>query len=1094
MVTSKTLILENIRLCHKQTNTPQLNNKKSMKTNNNLQGAKVKQGSPKLRLAANFAFASLLLLNLDASATINAYKATFKPIDYKATVTSLNKKFADIKISGKVLDETGQPMIGVSVKTKDGSKGSVTDANGNFTLTVPENATLVISYIGYLSQEVPVAGKTTVTIRLAPNSADLNEVVVTALGIKKDSRKVGYALTTVKGDDLNIAKETNVATSLTGRVAGLSVNGNSGGPGSSARILLRGVTSFGGNGPLFVINGVPMDNTQRGQSNEWGGADFGDGISNINPDDIETMTVLKGQSASALYGTRASGGVILITTKGGKKNSGIGVEYSTNFQMDKAVDNTDFQDVYGQGEFGVKPANAAAALATGSLGWGAKLDGSQVVAYNGNTYAYSKTDDNYIKFYRTGHTYTNTVSVDGGNENGAFRFSAANMQANSIVPNSGLNRKTFNFNGSQQITKKLNVNVIVNYIDEAAKNKAALSDGPGNPNNVTYLAANQAQSILAPGFDVNGRELTFTNDTYVTNPYFAAEKFVTNLGRKRFISSVNAKYDFNDWIYAQARLGYDNSNNTALRIEPTGTGYLSNNGSMYQTTGQVTELNTDVLLGVKHDIVKDLLNFDLSAGGNIRKNSNDTYRIEGQNGFIIPNFYSLTNFGSRNSTYTYGKTQTNSAYYTADFNFKSYLTISTTGRYDVYSTLRDGNNGIFSPSVSGSFNFTELAKVPGLDFGKVRVSYAQTSGEPKDAYGTQIYYTVNNAINGVSAGGFAEGLPNLNLKPFTLREFEVGTELKFLQGRLNLDVSYFARKTNNEIISSSIDISTGYTSRFIATGSTQNRGVEIEIGGTAVRSTDFTWAPSFNFTYVQNKILKTDGDANADQTFGTYRPMNANLALVAGLPGPQVMAYDYLRDASGNIVYANGLPQRGALTPMGSTVPKIYGGFTNNFTYKKVSLSVLTDYRFGNKVLSGTNYYSIFRGLNKLTLEGRETGVVGVGVNADGTPNTTNVRAEDYYQGLARNISALNVLDGSFIKLRQVSLGYTFGKEQLGRSPFSAITLSLVGRNLWTIMKHTDNIDPESTFSTDIRYAGIEGTSLPFTRTYGFNLNIKFKK
>lgn len=1063
-----------------------------MKTNKNLQGASVKQGSPKLRLAANLAFASLLCLNLDASATVNAPNAHLKPLAYKTTATKT--RFADIRITGKVLDEKGEPLIGVSVKTKTGNLGAVTDVNGIFILNVPENTVLVVSYIGYLSQEVPVAGKTNVTIRLVPNSKDLNEVVVTALGIKKDSRKVGYALTTVKGDDLNIAKETNVATSLTGRVAGLSVNGNSGGPGSSARILLRGVTSFGASSPLFVINGVPMDNTQRGQSSEWGGADYGDGISNINPDDIETMTVLKGQSASALYGSRAANGVILITTKGGKKNSGIGVEYSTNFQMDKAVDNTDFQDVYGQGEFGLKPTTAAGALSSGNLGWGAKLDGSQVIAYNGNSYPYSKTDDNYIKFYRTGHTYTNTVSVDGGNETGAFRLSASNLQANSIVPNSGLNRKTFNFNGSQSITKKLNVNVVVNYIDELAKNKASLSDGPGNPNNVTYLAANQAQSILAPGYDATGKELTFTNDTYVTNPYFASEKFVTNVGRKRLISSVQAKYDFNDWIYAQARLGYDNSNNTVLRIEPTGTGYLSNNGSLTQTTGQLTELNTDVLLGVKHDIVKDLLNFDFSAGGNIRKNTGDTYSINGNNGFIIPYFYSLTNFGSRNSSYTYSKTQTNSAYYTADFNIKSFLTLSTTGRYDVYSTLRDGNNGIFSPSVSGSFIFTELAKLPGLDYGKLRLSYAQTSGEPKDAYGTDVYYTVNNAINGISAGGFSNQLPNLFLKPFTLKEFEIGTELKFLQGRLTFDASYFARKTNNEIINSSIDISTGYTNRYIATGSTQNRGLEIEIGGTAVRSTDFTWAPSFNFTYVKNKILSTDGIINADQTLGTYRPLNANLALVAGLPGPQIMAYDYLRDASGSIVYVNGLPQRGALQAMGSTVPKIYGGFTNNFTYKKVSLSVLADYRFGNKILSGTNYYSIFRGLNKMTLEGRETGVTGVGVNADGTPNTTNVRAEDYYQGLARNISALNVLDGSFIKLRQVSLGYTFGKDQLGRSPFSSITLSLVGRNLWTIMKHTDNIDPESTFSTDIRYAGIEGTSLPFTRTYGFNLNIKFKK
>lgn len=1066
-----------------------------MTINNNLQVTLEKQRIPKLCFVAKFVLASLLIMNLDASATVNTNNSPLKAKAYSPISTKHLKNYADIKISGKVLDEKGEALIGVSVKVKATGKGVVTDVDGAFTISAPENSVLVFSYIGYDAQEVSVAGKTSVTVRLMPNSKDLSEVVVTALGIKKDSRKVGYALTTVNGDALSQVKETNVANSLTGRVAGLSVNANSGGPGSSARILLRGVTSFGASSPLFVINGVPMDNTQRGQSSEWGGADYGDGISNINPDDIESMTVLKGQSASALYGARAANGVILITTKSGSKNSAVGVEYSTNYQMDKAVDNTDFQSVYGQGQYGAKPINVADALQSGSLGWGAKLDGSSTIQFDGKSYPYSKTSDNFIKFYRLGHSFTNTVAVDGGNETGAFRLSAANLSSTSIVPNSGLTRKTFNFNGSQDITKKLKVNFVANYIDELAKNKASLSDGPGNPNNVVYLAANEGQSILNPGVLASGKEQTFTNDTYATNPYWAANNFITNVARKRFITSISAKYNLTDWIYAQGRVGYDNSNNDVLRIEPTGTAYLNTNGSLTQISGEIQELNTDVLLGVKHDIVKDLLNFDISGGGNIRKATTNEYNVSGNsNGFIIPYFYSLSNFGSRNATYAFTKSQTNSAYYTADFNFKSYLTLSTTGRYDVYSTLKQGNNGIFSPSVSGSFIFSELVKVPALDYGKLRLSYAQTSGEPKDIYSTDVYYTVNNSINTVSAGGFSTQLPNLFLKPFTLKEFEVGTELKFLKGRLGIDASYFARKTKNEIINSSIDISSGYENRYIATGSTQNRGLEIEINGTPVRTTDFSWSPSLNFTHVQNKILATDGTVNANQTFGTYRPLNANLALVVGLPGPQIMAHDYVRDASGNIVYLNGIPVSGALKPMGSTVPKIYGGFNNNFTYKKFSLGVLVDYRFGNKILSGTNYYSIFRGLNQMTLAGRETGVVGAGVTTTGAVNTVNVRAEDYYQGLARNISSLNVLDGSFIKLRQANLGYTFGKDQLNRTPFSSITFSLVARNLWTIMKHTDNIDPESTFSTDIRYAGIEGTSLPFTRTYGFSLNLKLKK
>ncbi|WP_158796226.1 SusC/RagA family TonB-linked outer membrane protein [Pedobacter sp. L105] len=1063
-----------------------------MKINNNLQNAIAKQGFPKLRLTAKFAFASLLFFNLDASATVNARKVIFKPTVYTALTPF--SKLADQTISGKVLDETGQPLVGVSVKVKGATKGATTNAEGTFTISAPDNAVLIFSYIGYNPQEVSVGGKTKITVNLVPNSKDLHEVVVTALGIVKDARKVGYAVTTVKGEALSTVKETNVALSLEGQVAGLSINGTNGGPGSSARILLRGVTSFGAGSPLFVINGVPMDNTQRGSASEWGGADYGDGISNISPDDIESMTVLKGQSASALYGSRAANGVILITTKGGKKNSGIGVEYSTNYQIDKAVDNTNFQSTYGQGQYGAKPASVADALNSGSLAWGPALDGSSVLQFDGKSYAYSKTDDNYLKFYNTGHTYTNTLSLDGGGETGTFRLSATTLSNASIVPNSGLSRKTFNFSGTQDVTKHLTAAVNINYIDEFAKNKASLSDGPGNPNNVTFLAPNEAQSILNPGVLANGKEQSFTNDIYVTNPYWAANEFITNVGRKRLISSMSLKYQVTDWIYAQARLGYDNSNNTVVHVEPTGTAYLNTNGNMSQSTGSITELNSDVLLGVKHDIVKDYLNFDVSAGGNIRTNTTDQYNISGNNGFIIPYFYSLTNFGSRNSNYTYAQKQTNSAYYTADFNFKDYLTLSTTGRYDVYSTLPAGNNSIFSPSVSGSFIFSNLVKIPALDYGKLRMSYAQTSGEPTNIYGTNIYYNVANSINGVSSGTFSQSLPNLFLKPFTLKEFEVGTELKFLKGRLGFDVDYFARKTKNEIISSSIDISSGYTSQYVPTGSTQNRGVEIEINGTPVRTSDFSWSPSFNFTYVKNKILATDAN-NSDQTLGTYRPLNANLALVVGMPGPQIMAYDYLRDAKGNIVYAAGIPQRGALKAMGSTVPKIYGGFTNNFTYKKFSLSVLTDYRFGNKILSGTNYYSIYRGENQITLNRPASGTItGAGVNADGTANTTAVKTEDYYQGLARNISSLDVLDGSFIKLRQASFGYTLGKDQLNRTPFSSITFNLVARNIWTIMKHSDNIDPESTFSSDIRYAGIEGTSLPSTRTYGFSLKINLKK
>ena len=1016
--------------------------------------------------------------------------------NHLVVIAPVNEIVSVIKVSGHVTGEKGEPLPGATVMVKGSTAGTPTEDGGFFSLETPANSTLVVSYIGYQTQEVKVSGTAPCIIQLVPNNL-LNEVVITALGVKKEDRKLGYSVSTISGDQLDKVKETNIAYSLEGRVAGLSINGVNGGPGSSARILLRGVTSFGAAAPLFIINGVPIDNTQRGAANEWGGADFGDGISNINPDDVESLTVLKGQSASALYGARAANGVILITTKSGKKNSGFGVEFNTNFQVDKAVNTFDYQTVYGQGENGQRPVNINGAISTGNLGWGEKLDGKPTIQFDGKYYPYSAVKDNINKFYRTGSSNTNTVAFTSGSETGSFRLSLSNLSNNSIIRNSGLSRKTVNLTANQNITPQLDLNVIANYISESSDLKPNLSDGPMNPNNIQYLAANENQAALSPGVDANGAELRWGNDPFVTNPYFAVNEFVNNIGRKRLISAVVARYNFTNWLYAQARLGNDVLYDDRLTVTPTGTAYSPSGAGSLDEASKThrSELNTDVLIGVKHDIIKDVLNFDISGGANIRKTTYEYTRLFG-GPFIVPRFYDISNVSVQNSTYDFKRVETHSAYYSADFSIKKYITISNTGRYDAYSTLPDGQRGIFTPSISASVVFSDLIRIPALDYGKLRLSYAQTSGEPTDVYITSQYYIIKSIVNGVPAAGFSDSLPNSFLKPYTLTETEIGIDLKFIGGRLGIDAAYFYRKTRNEIIKGDLDLSSGYARRFIGTGSTQNNGIEIELSGTPVKTSNFAWMPSFNFTYVQNKILQTDGAATSSNiSFGTYRPLNAATALVKVLPVPQIMANDYLRNSSGQIIFdANGLPIAGPRVPMGSAVPKIYGGFNNNFTYKNLSLSFLIDYRYGNKILSATNYNSIYRGLNKLTLAGREGGVIGDGVTLNGTKNTIAVPAESYYQSLAQNISALNVLDGSFIKLRQVTFGYTFSKGFLSGSPFEGITVSLVGRNLWTIMKHSDNIDPESGFSPDIKYAGIEGASLPPTHTYGININFKIKK
>jgi TonB-linked SusC/RagA family outer membrane protein len=1019
-------------------------------------------------------------------------------------------------VRGRITNEKGEPVPGATVQVKGSSKVTATNDNGEFELHgIDKSATLVVTSIGYEKQEYKVNGLTSVSIQLKVGVASMGELVVTALGISKEERKLGYAVTTVGGDQLTKARETNVALSLAGQVAGLTVHGANGGPGSSARILLRGMPSMNSGGsPLFIINGVPMDNSQRGAAGEWGGSDNGDGIGNINPDDIETMTVLKGQAASALYGARASNGVIIITTKTSKKGQAL-IEYNMNSQWDRAMNNTDFQYQYGQGVEGAKPVTTTGALTSNRFAWGSKLDGSQTIQYNGKNYAYSPFKDNLKNFYRTGPSLTNTVSVGSGTDRGNYRLSVSSLDNSSIVRNSGLDRKTINLNATQKITDKLSTTVFINYIDEQDRNRPQLSDGPGDPNNFQFLSPNVDERIFQPGQDANGNEIVFSDDNYVTNPWFVVRNFINNTSRHRLIGAVSGKYNFTDWLYVMGRVGYDKEDDRIFQVTPTGTNYSFNNaGQSGQFNGltnvNTSELNLDGLIGVNHSLTKDL-KLDATLGGNSRTNNYEYTQINGSQ-FIIPFLYTPSNVLSFGRNYYFYKKEVHSGFYSIDLNYKDFLLLNTTGRYDAFSTLPSNNRTIFTPSVSGGFVFSHFMENTALNYGKLRAAYAQTSGEPiggpnntnSGAYQTNVYYGVGNAFNGTPIGtlngaaGSVENnlptLPNLFLKPFTLTEVEFGTELKFFNSRLGIDVDYFARKTKHEIQNATRSIAIGYNSSVVGTGSTQNRGVELQITGNPVRTRAFTWNISFNYTNVKNKILATD-ETGGQLTQGAYRPLNANTAFIKGMSGPQIIAYDYTYDAKGNkVVDASGLPvSNGKLIPFGGVLPTSYGGLRNDFTFGNVNLGFLIDYNYGNKILSATSYYTIYRGLNKLTLPGREGGIT-TGVTTGGAANAVTATAQDYYQRIAA-ISRNSVLNGDYIKLRQVTAGYTFNGKTLGNIPlFESIQVNLVARNLWTIHKDSPNIDPESNFATSVKYAGIEGTSLPSARTWGINANFKFKK
>ncbi|HEA21698.1 hypothetical protein LCGC14_0813200 [marine sediment metagenome] len=998
--------------------------------------------------------------------------------------------FAQSKtVTGTVTSaDDGSPLPGVSVLVEGTTNGTQTDFDGNYSIEVDEGEILVFSYIGTKSQNITVGTINTIDAVMSEDASQLDEVVVTALGINKSERKLGYAVTEVGGESFNKARETNVANSLTGKVAGLVVKSTSGGPGGTSKIQLRGVSNLSGGGsPLFVIDGVPMDNTQRGSASQWGGADQGDGIGNLSPDDIEKMTVLKGQSASALYGSRASNGVILITTKKGDKNGDWGLTYNTNFLMDNAMDFTDFQQVYGQGLAGVKPVTATDAQTTGRLAWGARLDGSPVIGFDGRQYNYSLAENNYIDFYRVGTTFTNSVSVSKGWSEGSFRISFSDLNAKSIVPNSNLKRNTVNLTVDQNISEKLNISATINYTDERSKNKSFLSDGPKNPNNFLLLAPNIDHNIFAPGFDAEtGAETVFSDDIFVTNPYFITNQGLEDPTRKRTISIISTKYNFTDNIYALFRVGNDAINDTFFSVDPWGIAYSQDLKGGLGNKGQQTrsEFNMDGIFGATFDVVTDV-EIDALLGANLRKNDSELVGVSGSP-FVLPYIYSPANVVNIGRSYGFNEREAQSAYYSIGVSYKNYLTLTTTGRYDVYSTLTSplsDSNNIFSPSVTMAFNFADLLNVEAFDFGKLRASYAVTSGEPTDPYTNQLYYNSGNAIGGFPTGSSPLNIPNLYLKPYTTSEVEVGLDLRFFNNRLSFDIAYFDKKSSDEIQNASYSISSGFGGGVIANGSIQNKGFEFLVSGVPIQSENFSWTTSFNFTSIENKVLKTDLLDNPIN-LGLNRATlgNAVTAFVVGEAGPQIRAYDYTYDGSGNIVLDEaGLPVRGEFKSYGSVLPDFYGGLNNSFSYKNLNLSFLIDFNYGNKVLSATEFYSRFRGLNKITLDGRESGV---GIAS----------AQDYYQAEAQNITSTSVVDGDFIKLRQMTLGYSFDTEIFENSKIlKGIDVSLVGRNLAILMRKAKNIDPENTFGSELRYLGIEGTSLPTTRSIGLNVNFKIK-
>ncbi len=1027
----------------------------------------------------------------------------YNPVDFSGETIKTDRPEIVIAdpISGKVTTSDGTPLSNVSITIKGTRKGTSTNANGVYLIQANKGDVLIFSFVGYAIQEVKVGESNELNISLLPSNTQLNEVVVTALGIKKQARSLGYSTTDVDGSKFTQSRETNIGNALTGQVAGVSVSGTATGPSGSSRVLIRGNSSLSGqNQPLYVIDGIPYDNTSQGTApGKYGGQDFGDGLSNINPDDIESIQVLKGVAASALYGFRGGNGAILITTKSGAKTRGIGIEVNNNTTVNSVIDEREYQYGYGQGVLGVKPVTALAAQNSEYFSWGAKMDGSQATNFLGNSYAYSPAKDNFKNFYNKGVTNQTSVALMGGNDQGHFRLGLSNLYMGTPIPNSNMKQQGLNFNSTYTIASKLQLNLTTNYILEQVKNRVSFSDAPGNVVASTlYLGNTFDIRWLKPGVDANGNELLPGADIYFNNPYFVANNYQNSTKRERLTGGVNLKYNILDWLFVQAGVTRDGYIYDMTNILPSGTGYAPG-GQITVSTVNQHEINGNWLIGINKKIGSDFT-LTANAGGNTLDNVNSSSGVTGAGPFIIPKFYSINNVASRPYSVGYKRFHVNSVYASADLGFRNYLFLTVTARNDWFSTLNIHSNSYLYPAVSGSFVFSDAFKLPDvISFGKLRASYAQSSGGTIPYQNALTYgllgYTINSQVLGYVNQSV---IPNPLLKPLKIEEKEIGLSMQFLKNRVGFDLALYDKTTSDDIVQVTVSPTSGYNGNIENIGRISNKGIELLLTGTPVKSRNFSWNVSFNFAKNNSKVLQLGPDgspiviAGANPRWGDA----VNISNVVGMPYGQIMGYAYKRDAGGNKIFdATGNPERTAdVVPLGSGVYKTTGGLTNEFHYKNFMMSFLLDFKFGAKIYSGTNLLLYFYGLQKTTLEGRETGYIGHGVTDNGHANTTSVVAQTYFQSIstgANSIAEEYVYDASFIKFRALSFGYSIPAKVLEGSFIKGVSISLVARNLAILLKHTPNIDPESNYN-NTNGQGLELSGYPAVRSMGLNVNLKF--
>jgi TonB-linked SusC/RagA family outer membrane protein len=1064
--------------------------------------------------------------------------------------------FAQSKVlRGAVTDSRGETLIGVNVVEKGTTNGTVTDIDGAYTLEVPGNATLVFSYIGYANQEINRNNRNVIDVVLEEDNKILDEVVVTALGIKREARGLGYSTENLEGESITNTMPNNWSNALTGKVAGLNIV-SPGGPLSSTRVSLRGDVSLNinGNSALIVVDGVPMSNSITNPGMAYGAGDaaelsidYGNGFADINPNDIANIQVLKGASATALYGSRAANGVIMVTTKAGEKaERGIGVDFSSNLNLEEVMRWPDFQYEFGQGlpsnigkpgteyagkqyySYGAAPDGNSGTSGTSSA-YGARFDPNQLY-YQYDPVLQGRAEvatpwvaypDNRKALFQTGYTFTNTVAVTGKSDKGSVRGAVTYAKNEWILPNTGYDRFTLSVGGQQQISKRLKIDFRSSYTNRKVDNTPALGY---NSNSISYFLIFQNPNVnldwLRPMWRTgqeNVRQLQ-PYSSFIGNPYVILYESENPSRKHANVSSLSATLDITSKLSLMMRSGIQLSSEQREQHRPI-SDVVFGNGFFKKENVFDYEMNTDGLLTF-HETFDNGFDFSIAAGGNLMQRRYDLLSAS-VNGLKTPGIYKLANGASNPHVVTRIRNKAiNSLYFMGNFSYKNVLFMDVTGRNDWSSTLPEENRSFFYPSVSASAIVNEITSLPeDISLLKLRASWAQV-GNDTEPYKTSQYYDTSTFPGSLQ---LPSTLFNQHFKPEISTNYELGFDYRMYEDRVGLDFTYYYNHTRNQILDAPIDPTTGYTRATINSGTVQNHGFEVELNAVPVATGYFTWKSMITWSKNNNKILSLAEGSDENQVIATVGSVVSLIGTVGGSV-TDIWGYKLVRNENGDVVIGpNGLPEKAAeIEFVGDASPDWKAGFFNEFTYKGFSFSMLLDGQMGGKIYSQSHHKMSEQGKLAHTLNGRLPGTAfyipaddpritgntklaqlggvymvapGVVRNSDGSysENTQLVTVEAYNKEFYRRANVeTNTFDASFLKVREVRIGYALPKQMLRKTPFSTLSLALYGRNLMTFTDYP-LYDPEiAALDGDAMVPGIENGSIPSTKSYGVNLNVSF--